>query len=172
MRKPVVGITMGDAAGIGPEIIMKSLNAGRVYDYCRPLVIGNPGVMRRACEITKVDWSINEIDDVSEARFELGTADVLRFGNLDAKMVKMGEEDAAVGRAAVICTQQAGRLALEGKIDAMSSAPLNKAAMRAAGFHYEGATQILTELCGSKNSAMMLILGKLKLIFYSNPNNS
>jgi 4-hydroxythreonine-4-phosphate dehydrogenase len=107
---------------------------------------------------------MNVISSAQNAVFKDGTLDVLNLGLIDVSKLKVAVVDAEVGRAAVTYTQEAGRMAMAGAIDAIVSAPLNKEAMRAAGFPFEGATQILGELTGSKRYGMILIFGQLRVM--------
>ena len=163
--KPILGITMGDAAGIGPEIILKSFrHHPELFNLCRPLVIGSADVMRFYDEQLGTKIPMHVISSPQDAVFNDGALDVLNLGLIDISKLKISVVDAEVGRAAVIYTQEAGKMAMAGAIDAIVSAPLNKEAMRAAGFPFEGATQILGELTGSKRYGMILIFGQLRVM--------
>jgi len=167
MNKPLVGITMGDAAGIGPEITLKALLIRETYQICRPVVYGDKGILDRIVKLYSLDMQINEVEDVERAGQSFGTVDVLNYNNVDQSDFEYGVLSARCGEAAVRYTIDAGKDALAGKIQAMVSAPLNKEAMRMAGYHYEGQTQILGELCGSKNYGMLLVLGEFRLMLYT-----
>jgi len=162
--KPKVAITMGDAAGIGPEIIAKCLAVPEVHQWCHPVVLGDARVVNQAVALTGLPVKVRAIENVSDARFEHGEIDVLDYRNVDPKNLRMGVVDARNGEAAVRYTKEAGRMCLDGKVEAMVSAPLNKESMHAAGYKYEGQTQILGELCGAKRFGMILLLGNLRLM--------
>ena len=165
MTKPTVGITIGDAAGIGPEIVLKSFGKHpELFELCRPLIIGSAGAMRFWDERLQTQIPMRVINSPSDAVYDGSTLDVLDLGLIDVAKLKISVVDAEVGRAAVIYTQEAGKMAMAGTIDAIVSAPLNKEAMRAAGYPFEGATQILGELTGSKRFGMILIFGKLRVM--------
>lgn len=164
MDKPIIGITMGDAAGIGPEIVVKVLKNGDVYEWCNPIVIGDAKVIRGAYDFTGLDIGINSIQEVSQAKFQYGTIDVLDFDNIDVNRLRPGQVDKMCGRAAVVYTQEAIRMAMKNIIQAMVSAPLNKESMRKAGYKYEGQTQMVGELTGSKHYSLMLILNSVRLL--------
>lgn len=156
---------MGDAAGIGPELILKAFVKDDLYALLRPLIIGSLDVMEFYKKLLKIDLSFNAIKDPSQAKYQPGTLDILDTDDLvDVKNLKIGVVDAACGKAAVEYTQQAGRLAMNGQIDAIVSAPLNKESMRKAGFAFEGQTQILGELTGSKRYGMILLLGDIRVM--------
>jgi 4-hydroxythreonine-4-phosphate dehydrogenase len=163
--KPILGITMGDAAGIGPEIILRSFrNHRELFDLCRPLVIGSAAVMGFYDERLGIGMPMRVIPAASSGVFDGQTLDVLDLGLVDVPKLRISVVDAEAGKAAVVYTQEAGRMAMNGTIDAIVSAPLNKEAMRAAGYPYEGQTQILGELTGSKRYGMILIFGRLRVL--------
>ena len=164
MRKPIIGITMGDAAGIGPELIFKSLQEEEIYQLCRPVVIGSYAAM----EFWKTKFSfpnnLRRIEEISGTGPQNNIIDVLDYDLIEPEKIPIGVVDKMCGHAAVIYTQKAGELALNHKIDAIVSAPLNKESMRLAGHEFEGQTQILGELCGAKRYGMILILGHIKVM--------
>ena len=162
MSRPVLGITMGDAAGIGPEIILKAFQGDRLFSLCSPLIIGSLPTMEFYKSLLGVDISFRPINHVSQASAESGTLDILDLGLIDTDALKIGKTDPAPGKAAVIFTQKAAQLAAAGRIDAVVSAPLNKEAMRLAGYSYEGQTQIFAEITGSKRYGMILLLGSIR----------
>ncbi len=165
MMKPVLGITMGDAAGIGPEIILKSFrNHPDLFDVCRPLVIGSTAVMRFYNQRLGIGMPLHATVSARAAAFDGRTLDVLDLGRVDVSKLKIATVDGDIGRAAVIYTQEAGRMALDGSLEGIVSAPLNKEAMRAAGYAFEGQTQILAELTGAKCCGMILLFGKLRVM--------
>ncbi|MFH1569956.1 MAG: 4-hydroxythreonine-4-phosphate dehydrogenase PdxA [Gemmatimonadota bacterium] len=161
----MLGITMGDAAGIGPEIILKSFARHReLFDLCRPLVLGSAAVMERYERQLGIGLPMRVVSSPAEAPCESGILDILDLGLVDAARLQIGVVAAEAGRAAVVYTQEAGRLALQGVLGAIVSAPLNKEAMRAAGYPYEGQTQILGELTGSERYGMILVFGRLRVM--------
>lgn len=162
--KPKIAITMGDAAGIGPEVTVKCLAQPQVYQWCDPVVLGDARVINQAIALTNSAVKVHSIDNISDAKFAHGTIDVFDYHNIHVENLRMGVVDAKNGEAAVLYTKQAGKMCLDGKVEAMVSAPLNKESMRAAGYKYEGQTQILGELCGAKRYGMILLLGNLRLM--------
>ena len=165
--RPRVAITMGDAAGIGPEITVKSLADPAAAARCIPLVLGDARVLERAMEATGVRVPLRTIRSAAEAEGRPGTIDVIDYRNVDLAAHRWGEVNPRLGEAAVHYTREAGRMAVAREIDAMVSAPLNKEAMHAAGHRYEGQTEILGELTGTK-PAMLLLLGKMRLMLFTN----
>ncbi|WP_194241276.1 4-hydroxythreonine-4-phosphate dehydrogenase PdxA [Bacillus fonticola] len=162
-NRPIIGITMGDAAGIGPEIIVKSLENGDVYKQSRPLVIGDTAILERAVDFVGGTSRIRAIADVSEAKFEKGTIDCLSLNLLDTGS-QIGKVSKEAGHAAFKYVEKAIDLAKNGDIQAICTAPLNKEAMQLAGHQYPGHTEILAELTGTKDYSMMLSAPQLKVI--------
>ncbi len=161
--KPIIGITMGDATGAGPEIIVKALEDKGVYDVCRPLIIGDRGIMERAAGIVNIPFKFRSIDKVSEARFEYGLVDVLDLKNLPVDL-PFAKVDARAGKAAYEYVARGVELAMSKEIDAIATGPLHKEALNAAGYHYPGHTEILGTLSNTKDYSMMLTGGPLRVI--------
>lgn len=165
--RPRVAITMGDAAGISPEITVKSLADPCAAEWCIPLVLGDARVLERAMEATGVRVPMQRITTPDDAQGRPGTIDVIDYANVDMSAHRWGEIVASNGEAAVRYTKDAGRMCLNGTIDAMVSAPLNKEAMHAAGYDYEGQTEILGELTASR-PAMVMVVDQMRLMLFTN----
>ncbi|AWI07179.1 4-hydroxythreonine-4-phosphate dehydrogenase PdxA [Clostridium drakei] len=163
LKKPVIGITMGDAAGIGPEIIVKALSHRNVYDICAPVVIGDPKFLKKAIEITKSDVSLNLINDIKDAEFSYGKIDCFNIDIIPEDLT-IGKMSPVAGDAAFQFVKKAVELAKENKIQAICTAPLNKEAMQKGGHKFAGHTEILAELTNTKDYSMMLSSPKLKVI--------
>ena len=156
--KPIIGITMGDVTGIGPEIAAKALADPETYNMCSPLVIGDAQAMKQAIEeIAKVNLKLNAIKSVSQAKFEYGTADVLDMENIDMKGFVFGKVNAMAGKASVEYIQKGVALALAKEIDAVVTGPIHKEAINAGGYHYAGHTEILADLTKTKDYSMLLV---------------
>jgi 4-hydroxythreonine-4-phosphate dehydrogenase len=162
-NKPVIGITMGDGAGVGPEIIMKALGDERIYDICRPFVIGDTALLERAGGIVESPLELHTIGSLAEAAFEFGKVDCLNLGLLTADL-PFGQVSAAAGNAAFQYLKKAIELASDNQIDAICTAPLNKEALHKGGHRYPGHTEILADLTGTSDYSMMLSAPKLKVI--------
>ncbi len=161
--RPIIGITMGDATGAGPEIIVKALADKGVYDVCRPVVIGDAGIMERAARIVNIACEIRPVAKVAEAQYAFGAIDVLDMKNLPADL-PFAKVDGRAGKAAFEFVAKGVELAMGGEIGAIATAPLNKEAMNAGGYHYPGHTEILADLSKTKDYAMMLTGGPLTVI--------
>jgi len=165
--RPRVAITMGDAAGIGPEITVRSLADPVVASWCIPLVLGDAGVLERARGVAGVTAPLRRIDAPEDASGEPGVIEVIDAACIDMATHRWGAVNRAYGDAAVRWTKEAGALALAARIDAMVSAQLNKEAMREAGYPYEGQTEILGELTHSK-PAMVMVVDRMRLMLFTN----
>lgn len=158
-QKPLIAITQGDPAGVGPEIIVGAWAETVVHDGCRPLVIGHPGMLRRAVELWQTDIRVVEIDSPEQAEPSPGVIPCIRCGSDDVLAAPPRTLDARSGQAAYEAVLAAARLALDKRVDAITTAPLHKEALHRAGHRYPGHTELLAELCGVDDFAMMLYLG-------------
>jgi 4-hydroxythreonine-4-phosphate dehydrogenase len=168
-EKPLVGITMGDPSGIGPEIGVKAFDHAELREICRPLIIGDAGVMERAAReaLRRRDIVIHPVAAAGECLFKNGTIDVYDLRTLDTGKLKTGRVDAASGEAAFAAIKKTIELALAGEIDATVTSPINKEAINLAGHHYSGHTEIYADLTGTKNYSMMLADGDLRVVHVS-----
>ena len=166
-EKPVIAITIGDPAGIGPEITVKLLSSPWVYSVCHPVVIGDLCAVHRALEQTGSKLDIRVIDDPGNADFDTRQINLIDMKCLNAGEYEMGEVNPACGNAAYRYVKEAIRLAMEKRVDATVTAPLNKEAMNLAGHHYSGHTEIYAELTGTKEYAMMLACGSMRVAHVS-----
>ena len=158
MDRPIVAVTMGDAAGIGPEIIVKAMQHGEIQNAARVVVVGDARIMKNSLKFAKTEpLEINPIGHISEARFTRGTLDVLDLANLDPAKVKVGQVCAPCGKAAVQYLEKAIKVALDGDVDAITTAPINKEAIHKAGYRFDGHTEILAKRTKAKHYAMMFV---------------
>ena len=168
-KKPVLGITMGDPAGIGPEIAAKALSHERTYEMCRPAIIGDAGVMEQAIKIAGLEnkMGVNPVSTIEEAKFRYGTMDVFDLRNVDMEKLVHGEVSAMCGRAAFESVKKAIELAQSGEIDATVTGPINKEAINRAGYSYTGHTEIYAHFTGTSDYTMLLAEGKLRVVHVS-----
>jgi 4-hydroxythreonine-4-phosphate dehydrogenase len=162
--KPLLAVTIGDPAGIGPEVIAGAWTDPRVHDWCRPLVVGHPEIMRRACQLVAPSVQVVEVASPEEAAPTAGVMPCLTACRPESVDVSPGLVDARGGQAAYDALVAAARLALAGRIEAIVTAPLSKAALWEAGHHYPGHTELLAELCGVDDFAMMLYLAQDEIV--------
>lgn len=163
-QKPLLGITLGDPAGIGPEVTLKALQHADIYAWCNPFVLGDTRILQRAAP----SLTFNVIDAPSRQQIASPTQmNVLDLANADPAQCPIGQISAAAGKAAVEYAFKACDLAMEGQIDALVTAPLNKAAMNAAGFAYPGHTELLAERTGAGKVTMLLVGPQLRVVHVS-----
>ncbi len=162
--KPTLAITLGDPAGIGPEIVAKTLADGETYRICNPVVVGDRHVMKMGIDVAGVSLEINVIKSLSGARYQGGVIDLFDLANIDPGKVEMGKPRAMTGAASAQYVIYAADLALAGEVDAIVTAPLNKEAMHMGGYNYPGHTELLAEKSGTDDYAMMLVSGKLRVV--------
>ena len=163
-NKPLLAVTMGDPAGIGPEIIVKALAESRLYDICTPVVVADPTVIRHAVsDIVHAGCRVHIVATPEAARGEVGTVDVLPLEGIDLAGFVPGKLEARCGDAAFRSVAKAIELALAGKVDGTVTAPLNKEAMNLAGHHYDGHTEIYARLTNTQRYCMMLADGQLRV---------
>jgi len=166
MDAPLIAVTMGDPAGIGPEIVAKTFADPGFRDENKALVIGDPAILGRAVKLLDLPLRVNTISEPEEAAFEPEAIDVLAVGGLPEDL-PFGDLDARAGDAAFRYLERATKLASAGRVGAIATAPLNKEAMHLAGHKYPGHTEILAELTGTEDYAMMLVTDELKVIHVS-----
>ncbi len=167
MTHPVIGITIGDPAGIGPEVTVKALPGEIERQRSRPLVVGDARVVRGAAEAWVPGWTVRAIGDPADASPQKGSIDVVHIENCDPLRVQTGKVAAYHGEAAYQYVVRAAELALAGGIDAIVTAPLNKEALHVAGHKFDGHTGLLGHLCGTRNYFMLLGSPKLRVIHVS-----
>lgn len=165
--RPLLAITMGDPAGAGPEIVVKTLNAQEIRPICRGLVIGDAGVMRAAANIVGIPMKIHAVSVPDEMLNDEGTLNVLDLEDVDLSTLVHGRVSASAGKAAYEAIEKGTLLTLEGATDAIVTAPLNKDALNQAGYHFPGHTQILAHLCGVRDAVMMLTADNLRIVHVS-----
>jgi len=154
---------MGDAAGVGPEVVLKALAHAEVYEQCRPLVIGDMKQLARAGGLLNLQLEIHSIKYPADAKFKSGTIDCIDLGLMPVE-IPFGRISAAAGEAAYRYIELAVQLALQRKIDAICTAPINKEALNAAGHHFPGHTEILAALTSTPEVSLTLFSPKLRII--------
>ena len=161
--KPLLALTMGDSAGSGPEIITKALAIPEIRTICRPVVIGDAATMQAALKITGAPGNIRSIKKLPEAMFQEGTIEVIDLHNIQLERLTRGCVDTMAGAAAYQYIKLATNMVLSGECDAIVTSAINKEALNNAGYHYDGHTELLAELCGVPSVAMMLVSGNLRV---------
>jgi 4-hydroxythreonine-4-phosphate dehydrogenase len=157
----MLAVTMGDPAGIGPEVIVGAWSDPRLHDHAQLIVIGHPKILHRAAQLLKINLKICEINDsdsLADCSSDPRTVPCIRTSSDEVLEVPAGRPDARAGEAAFQAVERAVTLALEKKVSGIVTAPLSKAALHAAGHRYPGHTELLAEKCGVDDFAMMLYL--------------
>lgn len=160
---PIIGITMGDPAGIGPEIIAKALSDPSVYEFCRPVVLGDPEILSSVISGLPLNMALNTIAHVSEAKAIQGRIDLLAISRLKRGSVLPGRPTVEGGRAMVEYITRAVNLTLMGELGALVTCPINKALMHRAGHLFDGHTQLIAHLTDSRDYVMMLAGERLRV---------
>jgi 4-hydroxythreonine-4-phosphate dehydrogenase len=163
-QKPVIAITMGDAAGIGPEIIVKALQSKNIYDKCRPLVVGEGRIMADVIKVLSSPLKLRPARMPDEVKGDFGTIDLIDRHNLDMKDVITGKVCRACGRAAMEYVTEAAQMALQGRVKAIVTAPINKEATAQAGYGEVGHLEFLARLTHVTEYATMLVSGPLRVV--------
>ena len=160
---PVLAITMGDPAGVGAEVALRALDAGEVHSLCRPVIIGDAGVLVQALEMLHTPQVIRPTFSRGEACFQFRSVNVLDLANVTWSQLETGRVSELSGKAAVEYVVEAVRLALSGQVEAIVTGPINKEAINLAGYHYIGHTEILNELTLAQRTTTMLVAGDLRV---------
>jgi len=157
-----IAITMGEPGGIGPEVIVKALYCAEIRDYCSPLVIGDVRVLEDAVKLTKLPLKIRSISAPSRSKPEVGKIEIIDVTSRPPFRKCAPSKNA--GRAVVGYIRKAVGLAQQNEVDAIVTAPISKESLKMAGFKWPGHTELLAELTGTKDFAMMFVSDKLKLV--------
>jgi 4-hydroxythreonine-4-phosphate dehydrogenase len=163
LYRPIIAITMGDPVGVGPEIIAKAMSNSELRERARLFVVGSARQLQRALDIVDSALRLHSIDALSEASFDPDVVDCLDVGDLLDDLA-WGELSALAGHAAYLYVAKAVELATNNEIDAICTAPLNKAALHAGGHKYPGHTEMLAALTGTDEVSMMLTAPKMRVI--------
>ena len=164
----IIAITMGDPAGVGPEITVKALRDPEVYERCKPLVIGDREILERACRLVGgEEVKVRPVSDPAQGLYQAGTIDLLDMNLLTPQDFQLGKVSAQAGDAAFQYVKKAIELAMENKVDATVTNPLNKEALNLAGHHFSGHTEIYAHFTGTQHYTMMLAHKDLRVVHVS-----
>ena len=164
-ERKIIAIPMGDAAGIGPEITVKSLAKKEIYDMCYPLVVGDAEVIEKAIDVTEVGLKVNIVSSPAEGKYEFGTIDVLDMNNIDIDTLEPGQVQAQCGKASFEFIEKSVKLAMDGEVAALATTPINKESLRAANVPYIGHTEMLEDLGGAPDPLTMFQVNGLRIFF-------
>ena len=163
-ERPFLAITMGDAAGIGPEVTAKTLVDPAMYEKCRPFVVGNADAMNAALKLVQSDLKAVALQSLEDISGTYGQIEVLDLNNLDYSNITYGEISKESGNATVEWILKAGDLAASGAIQAICTAPINKEACNLAGHKDIGHMEIFQNQTGAENVATMLMARQLRVV--------
>lgn len=163
--REIIAIPMGDPAGIGPEITMKSLTKKEIYDVCKPLVVGDAKVLAKAIEIVNAGLKINEVQTPAEGKYELGTVDVINLNNIDMDKLEYGQVSAQCGQGAFEYIKKSVELAMNGEVKALATTPINKESLKAAKVPFIGHTEMLESLTNTKDPLTMFEVNGMRIFF-------
>lgn len=166
-EKPTIGITMGDPAGVGPEIVVKALTNRELYDVCFPIVIGVPALLERAVSIVGARVGFNVVEAPSEGSFQPGIIDVMppMHQEAAAAAVEFGRVQAGAGEIAYECVKLSVKLGLAKMIDAVATAPINKESIKAAGIPFIGHTEMYATMTDAPFALTMFTVRNLRVFF-------
>ncbi|MDI6704465.1 MAG: 4-hydroxythreonine-4-phosphate dehydrogenase PdxA [bacterium] len=162
--KPTIGITMGDASGIGPEVIIKSLKSESIRKVCNPLIIGDTKVIKKVTTLIGTKLDIDSIDEIGKADFKRDTLTVLDLDNIPLQKLKIGEIDEISANASLEYIKKGVELALHKEIQALVTAPVSKEAISKTGVKFSGHTELLARLTNTRHFAMMFVSPELKVV--------
>lgn len=166
-KRPILGISTGDPAGIGPEITVKALSLREIYDVCKPLVVCDAGIIEQIIPLIGLSLKVNRIARPADGIYRHGTVDVLDQKNVDPETFRFNVVAEMTGRASFEYVAKVIELAKTGLIDATITGPIHKEAIHKAGFNYAGHTEIYADLTGTKNYTMMLAEGNFRVVHVS-----
>ena len=165
--RPVTAITMGDPAGIGPEIVVGTMLSEEIHECCKPFVIGSQAIMERAAKVLGKELKYNKITDPSEAKYEFGTIDILETGDYDTDSIEWGKEQKLAGQMAIDWVMKSIELGMAKKVDAVSTSPIHKGAIKLVGVKEPGHTEIYQHQTNSPYALTMFSCHKLRVFFVS-----
>ncbi|WP_419958364.1 4-hydroxythreonine-4-phosphate dehydrogenase PdxA [Psychrobacillus psychrotolerans] len=163
--REIIAIPMGDAAGIGPEITVKSLAKEELYTMCKPLVVGDANILRKAIEVTGVNLKVRVVSSPAEGSYEFGTIDVMDLANINIEDFAPGEVSAQNGQAAFEFIKRSVELAMAGEVKAIATTPINKESLKAAKVPYIGHTEMLEDLGGAPDPLTMFQVKGMRIFF-------
>ncbi len=164
-NKPIIAVTMGDPAGVGPEIAIKALLKPKVRKVCKPVLIGDLGILRKTTNQLGIEVSFKALSSPKESSGKKGVIEILDLKNVDSKSFRIGEASVEGGRAAIQYIEKATRLALNGEVDAVATGPINKRAVNLAGSPHIGHTEMLAALCGVEDPLTMFWVRGARIFF-------
>ena len=164
MKLPIIGITMGDPTGIGPEIIVKALSTEEPFQACRPVVFGDREALSRAIQVQNLPTTLEAIDQIPRDGYLPQKIFFFPLSRLDVGSLRFGQPDRACGDAMVRYIEEAVKRTRSGELDAITTCPINKKAMNEAGYSFPGHTELLGHLVGAPAVAMMFLGSNWRIV--------
>ncbi len=165
MKKPLIAVTLGDPAGIGPEIVVKTVADKDLFEEANCIVIGDAGVVEQAIGVTGVDLKVNCVEDPADGDYSEGVLNMIDMKNIDLDKFEYGKVSAMCGKAAFEYIEKSIQMTMDGQADAVATAPINKEAIRAAEINFIGHTEIFAELTNTNDPLTMFETNGLRVFF-------
>ena len=165
MKKPLIAVTMGDPAGIGPEIVARSVADQDLFQEADCIVIGDRKVMENAIRITREDLVVNVVAEPAEGDYRPGVLNLIDLDNIDMDQFEFGKVSAMCGKAAFEYIQKSIEITMAGKADAVATTPINKEALHAAEIDFIGHTEIFGALTGTDDPLTMFETNNMRVFF-------
>ena len=165
MKKALIAVPIGDPAGVGPEIVAKSVASKEVFDAANCIIIGDKAIMENAIKITGADLTVHVIEDPAEGDFREGVLNLIDLGNINPENFEFGKVNGMCGKGAYEYIAKSIELANEGKVDAVATTPINKESLRAGGINFIGHTEIFGALTGTEDPLTMFETNGMRVFF-------
>lgn len=165
MKKPLIAVPIGDPAGVGPEIVAKSVASEEVFEAVDCVIVGDKTIIENAIKIVGVDLTVHVISEAEEGDYRKGILNLIDLGNVDMAKFEFGKVNGMCGKAAYEYIAKCIELANEGKVDAVATTPINKESLRAGGINYIGHTEIFGALTGTEDPLTMFETNGMRVFF-------
>ncbi len=165
MKRSFIAVPIGDPAGVGPEIVAKSVASKDVTAAAKCVIVGNKEVMDNAIKITGENLTVNVIDDVEQGDYREGILNLIHIDNMDMSQFAFGKVSGMCGKAAYDYIEKSIELANNGKVDAVATTPINKESLRAGGINFIGHTEIFGALTNTEDPLTMFETNGLRVFF-------
>ena len=165
MRKPLIVVPIGDPAGIGPEIVTKSIDDRELLKIANCVIVGDRKIMENAIKIVNADLELNVVEKVSDCVFKVGVMNLIDLDNINMDKFEFGKVNAMCGRAAYEYIEKSIKLAMDGEVDAVATTPINKESLHAAEVNYIGHTEIFGALTGTEDPLTMFETNGMRVFF-------
>ena len=165
MKKPLIAVPIGDTAGVGPEIVAKSVASEEVFEAADCVIVGDKTIIENAIKIVGVDLTVHVISEAEEGDYRKGILNLIDLGNVDMAKFEFGKVNGMCGKAAYEYIAKCIELANEGKVDAVATTPINKESLRAGGINYIGHTEIFGALTGTEDPLTMFETNGMRVFF-------